>query len=146
MAGRVGKKGAAKSAVKPAGEGSTQAQLEKSKNDYADLYDFAPVGYFTFNGQASTISVNLTGAALLGVERPKLLKRKFRPFVAPADAGRWDSHFVSVLRQENKAVSCCSNARTALMFNARLNSISGNGRRNLRGPHCRKRYHGREAG
>ena len=72
-----------------------QEQIAKSRNAYADLYDFSPVGYLTFNGDALIIGLNLTGAALLGVERQKLLRRRFRQFVAPADAELWDRHFVS---------------------------------------------------
>src|SRR5579885_1985078 len=45
------------------------SELEESRNKYADLYDFAPVGYFTFNDKGIILEVNLTGAASLGVER-----------------------------------------------------------------------------
>ena len=34
---------------------------------YADLFDFAPVGYFIFNPAGARLGVNLTGARLLGV-------------------------------------------------------------------------------
>ena len=55
-----------------------EAALEK----YADLYDFAPVGYFTFDHEGVIRSVNFTGASLLGVERSRLLGRRFELFVA----------------------------------------------------------------
>ena len=45
-----------------------EALLEK----YTDLYDFAPVGYFSVDEQGRILEVNLTGAALLGVERSLL--------------------------------------------------------------------------
>ena len=35
---------------------------------YADLYDSAPVGFFTFDDKELIAEVNLTGASLLGVE------------------------------------------------------------------------------
>ena len=41
---------------------ATDAALER----YADLYDFAPVGYFTVDGQGTIRQVNLTGSSLLG--------------------------------------------------------------------------------
>jgi len=34
--------------------------------------------------------VNLTGAALLGVERQKLINTRFRRFVVPEDLEQWD--------------------------------------------------------
>ena len=42
-----------------------EVQLEK----YTDLYDFAPVGYFSLDERGVIREVNLTGAAMLGVER-----------------------------------------------------------------------------
>jgi len=57
-----------------------EALLEK----YTDLYDFAPVGYFSLNESGRITEVNLTGAALLGVERSLLINRSLPRFVAPA--------------------------------------------------------------
>ena len=57
-----------------------EALLEK----YTDLYDFAPVGYFSLDEQGLILEVNLTGAALLGVERSRLINRRLPRFVAPA--------------------------------------------------------------
>ena len=48
-------------------------ELEISRNIYAELYDFAPVGYFIFDRHGLIREVNLTGAHLLGIER-RLLK------------------------------------------------------------------------
>ncbi|HWX22972.1 MAG TPA: PAS domain S-box protein, partial [Candidatus Binatia bacterium] len=56
-----------------------EAQLEK----YTDLYDFAPVGYCSLDEQGRILEVNLTGAALLGVERSRLTHQRLPRFVAP---------------------------------------------------------------
>jgi PAS domain S-box-containing protein len=48
---------------------------------YSDLYDFSPVGYFTLDRKGSINNVNITGACLLGVERYRLLGRRFVLFV-----------------------------------------------------------------
>ena len=60
-----------------------QAELEESRTKYFDLYDLAPIGYFTFDQKGLILEVNLTGAELLGVERKYLLKRGFSRFVVP---------------------------------------------------------------
>jgi serine phosphatase RsbU (regulator of sigma subunit) len=50
---------------------------------YTDLYDFAPVGYFTLDWSGQIRQVNLTGASLLGVERSRLVGSRFGLFVSP---------------------------------------------------------------
>ncbi len=64
-----------------------QEEIEESRSRYVDLYDFAPVGYFTLDEKGVILEANLTGASLLGVERGLLLKRPFILFVSPED---WD--------------------------------------------------------
>jgi PAS domain-containing protein len=46
-----------------------QEELELSCNRYAELYGFAPVGYFTFDLSGRIREVNPTGAQLLGIDR-----------------------------------------------------------------------------
>ena len=41
-------------------------EAESALEKYTDLYDFAPVGYFTLDHEGIIRSVNLTGASLLG--------------------------------------------------------------------------------
>jgi PAS domain S-box-containing protein len=83
-----------------------QLELEESRNKYQDkyqnLYDFAPVGCFTLTHKGLITEVNLTGAALLGMPRPKLVKRGFGHFVAPECLDQWDQHIITVLRHEEK--------------------------------------------
>ena len=83
----------------------SQLELEKSRDRYVDFYDFAPVGYLTLNHEGMIDEINLTGAALLGVERNKLPHHRFAPFVAMEDRDRWHRHFLSVLKNDNK-LSC----------------------------------------
>jgi two-component system cell cycle sensor histidine kinase PleC len=60
-----------------------QKELEESHDRYSDLYDFAPVGYFSFDKNGLIIEVNLTGAKKLGVERNFLIKKPFSLFISP---------------------------------------------------------------
>jgi PAS domain S-box-containing protein len=66
-------------------------ELEKARDrmeilleKYTDLYDFAPIGYFSLDEQARVLELNLTGAALLGAERARLKQQRFLRYVAPA--------------------------------------------------------------
>lgn len=55
----------------------TQEKLEESRQKYTDLYNFAPVGYFVLDDKGHIVEVNLTGAAMAGIERSSLLKKLF---------------------------------------------------------------------
>jgi PAS domain S-box-containing protein len=58
-------------------------KVETLLETYTDLYDFAPVGYFSVDEQGIILEVNLTGAALLGIERSLLVNRRLQGFVDP---------------------------------------------------------------
>ncbi|MFZ3207799.1 MAG: ATP-binding protein [Geobacteraceae bacterium] len=60
----------------------TRDKMETALEKYTDLYDFAPIGYFTLDRNGAISSVNLSGASLLGGERARLLGRRFGLFVA----------------------------------------------------------------
>ncbi|NQX01625.1 PAS domain S-box protein [bacterium] len=61
----------------------TRDELELALDNYTDLYDFAPVSYFTLSTDGIIRLVNLTGACLVGVERSRLIGRSLRLFVVP---------------------------------------------------------------
>jgi len=77
-----------------------QIELEESRDRYVDLYEFAPVGYLTLAREGLIESANLTGAALLGVERNKLLRHRFDSYVIPEDCERWRRLFIAVIGGE----------------------------------------------
>ena len=79
-----------------------QLALEESRDRYVDLYEFAPMGYFTLTDKALISEVNLSGAAQLGEERKKLLQRPFARFVSEADSDRYHRLIAKVLQHGSR--------------------------------------------
>ena len=81
-----------------------RSHLEDLVEKYTDLYDFAPVGYFCLNQHGQIQQVNLPGAAMLGVERSKLLQRRFSGFVVRSYHSSLESFLRKVFEGEAKQV------------------------------------------
>ena len=60
----------------------TRDEMEAGLENYTELYDFAPVGYFTLTTDSTIQQANLTGASLVGVERARLVGRCFNQLFA----------------------------------------------------------------
>jgi PAS domain S-box-containing protein len=69
-----------------------QGELEKARDRYSDLYDFAPVGYFSVNEKGVVATANLTAASLLGVPRAALVGSPFSHFVLCEDQETYYLH------------------------------------------------------
>jgi len=83
----------------------TQLELQQARDRYADLYDFAPVGFLTLNAQGQILEANLPACQLLGVERKALLRQKFEKFVMATDQHILRQHLHQVEQQHNKEIS-----------------------------------------
>lgn len=81
-----------------------QADLERSRDRYRDLYDFAPIGYFSLDGAGLIVSINHAAAALLRIDRADQQPRRFVTLVARADLQRWATHLA--LLREGPARTC----------------------------------------
>jgi PAS domain S-box-containing protein len=57
-------------------------EIEEGLARYVDLYDFAPIGYFTLDRTGRLHEANLTGAKLLGVVRADLPGRCLSDFIS----------------------------------------------------------------
>ncbi len=62
-----------------------QSEIAESREKYLDLYDFAPVGYFSFDRNGVITEANLTGASLVGIERSHLTGKPFSLFLSTQD-------------------------------------------------------------
>ena len=76
----------------------SQIQLEESRMRYADLYDFAPIGYLTFDQEGLIVEANLTAAKQLGKERSRILKRPFFLNVFGKDRDAFRLHLTKVFK------------------------------------------------
>lgn len=79
--------------------------LNESHARYANLYEFAPIGYLTLNHEGLIAEINLTGATLLREEREKLINRRFASFVAPNDDDHWHLRFTGMIGSSKEAHS-----------------------------------------
>ena len=60
-------------------------RLQAYHDRYLQLYDFAPVGYASFDEDGFVQEINLTGARLLGAERDSLIGFPLAGYVAKED-------------------------------------------------------------
>jgi PAS domain S-box-containing protein len=82
----------------------SRAEVEAGLERYTDLYDFAPVGYLTLGRDGAIRQVNLTGAILLGVERTRLIGRRFGDFVGEPDRAVFQAFQEKVFASKAKEV------------------------------------------
>ncbi|MBK8754123.1 MAG: PAS domain-containing protein [Candidatus Competibacteraceae bacterium] len=69
---------------------------------YADLFDFAPVGYFVLASDGTILEVNPAGVALLGQDRCNLISQRFERFVAVATRPRFNTFLGQVLSSASR--------------------------------------------
>ena len=78
----------------------TRDEMEAERDKYTDLYDFAPIGYFTLDREGTIADANLAGASLLGVARAALGQRRWGAFVSPADRAAFAAFLQQVFKSK----------------------------------------------
>lgn len=74
--------------------------LEESRDRYLDLFEFAPIGYFTLDANNLIAEVNFVGAALLGEDRKKLLLKPFSKFIVAEESDQFYLRMSRLSRDE----------------------------------------------
>jgi PAS domain S-box-containing protein len=92
----------------------TFAQVDALRAKYQDLYEFAPVGYFTLSNTGTILELNRRAAELLGLEAGELVGQQLREFFGPASLAELEL-FLQTANQSSAEVSA-----PALMLRARL--------------------------
>ena len=81
-----------------------RAEREDILDQYTDLYDFAPVGYFTLDRDGKILRANLTGVQLLGAERSKLAGKRFGLYVADSDRADFNGFLEKMFASQSSQV------------------------------------------
>ncbi len=77
-------------------------EIEAGLARYTDLYDFAPVGYFTLDREGKILSMNLTAVSLLGKDRSGLINRHIQQFVSDGDRPAFNAFLKKVFEGVGK--------------------------------------------
>lgn len=83
----------------------TLEELEESRNRYAALYDFAPVGYVTLDCKGCIQEINLTGASMIGVERSQLIGTPMLVFIVKSDVKLFLNHLRRCKQTNEKVIT-----------------------------------------
>ena len=81
-----------------------QLELEQARDGYAELYELAPVGYFTLDERGIIEAANLTGCELLGGTRRELVGRPFSGVLAEGSVDAFHLHLRAVFRDRGRQV------------------------------------------
>ena len=112
-----------------------QLEADKSRAQYIDLYEFAPVGYCTVAADGVVQQLNLRAGQLLGATRQELLGRRLALFVEMNSRAQFADFLQLVLTTEHRHTLTLPLRRTDnSLFYTRL---EGQAADTLVGPHCR---------
>jgi diguanylate cyclase (GGDEF)-like protein/PAS domain S-box-containing protein len=79
-------------------------EADAFRTRYADIYDFAPIGYVTIDARGTILDLNLAGAILLGIKRSQKGRERFAASVKPDYLPLFNRFVETALTAKNKAV------------------------------------------
>jgi PAS domain S-box-containing protein len=82
-----------------------QELIEESRARYSDLYDFAPVGYMTLDRRGCVLEINITGAALFGVDRAKIAGRPLTAIARMGNTRRFHEHIRAIVQDGGRVAT-----------------------------------------
>lgn len=83
----------------------TQLELQESHKKYTDLYNLAPIAYFTCNKEGLIMDVNQAGSDLLGIKKSRLINRCFSRYIAPEFQMLFSQHRKHAFK-ESSLITC----------------------------------------
>jgi two-component system, cell cycle sensor histidine kinase and response regulator CckA len=100
-----------------------QQELVRMTDQYRELYDFTPVGYFILDKRGVILEANLTGATLLGVEKQFLIHKPFVTIVLKEARDTFHFYWKKVLEATAKQTCEMELVRKDGKFHAQLEAI-----------------------
>jgi len=82
----------------------SQLDLEAARDKYTNLYNFAPVGYFSLSDKGLILNANFLCTTLLGMERGRLTGQRFTNFIAKDDQDVFYQHRQNIFKTKTKQV------------------------------------------
>ncbi len=79
-------------------------KAEVASAKYAELYDFAPSGYFTLSAEHTIQELNHSGARMLGKDRSRLINSHFGVFISKNTLPVFNAFFLNVFKSNSKEV------------------------------------------
>ncbi len=73
------------------------AAMQEMRDSYKNLYEFAPIGYLSINRKGLIGEMNLTGSALLNLDRTHLIDDRFSNLVTAGDQDLWHLFFTKMM-------------------------------------------------
>lgn len=100
-----------------------QEELLESRSLYKDLYDFAPVGYFSYDREGVIIEANLTFAKMIGYGRRNLKNKPFILFIKSDFHDKFFTHSRAVFEsKESRTVDVLLKGENGAEIYSRLTS------------------------
>jgi PAS domain S-box-containing protein len=81
-----------------------QNELQKLIEQYADLYDYAPMGYMSLTDKGVITGINLTGAFMLRGEKKYIINTPFISFLETSEMNRFFGYLKNCKINNNQAV------------------------------------------
>jgi signal transduction histidine kinase len=88
---------------------------------YTELYDFAPVGYFTLSKEGEILELNLLGAKMLGKERSVIKRKRIGSYVSPGSQTIFNNFLKKIFKnqiKENCEITLLVQGKDAIILHA----------------------------
>lgn len=86
-----------------------EQEREQARKNFEDFYEYAPVGYQSFNHQGIILQVNATQCDMLGRDKAEMFGQFFGDFLTPASRAVFEQHLITLKKvDEDRCELECS--------------------------------------